>query len=44
MSNEQKIEKFKAGRWVVASPPVTTNQWSDQNWVDYINNNGQWAQ
>lgn len=37
-----KLILLKKGQYGCDIPPVPTGKWSDQNWIDWIDNNGHW--
>ena len=39
-----KQEKFKAGKYVVPAPPVSTQYWNVNDWINYIDIYGRWLE
>ena len=38
-----KQEKFKAGHYVIPTPPVPTQHWAAADWINYIDTYGRWT-
>lgn len=42
MSAADKVAKLRAGHYLMPVPPVCPVGWSEQNWIDFIDNRGVW--
>lgn len=42
--NETKRILFKAGSYRVNTPKGDTSKWSVNDWIEYIDKNGEWVQ
>jgi len=42
MNQEQKIEAYKEGRYLMPVPPVTTTYWELCDWINFIDSHGVW--
>lgn len=43
MTYDQKVELYRAGSYLMASPPVPHQGWSVSVWVAYIDAHGVWC-
>lgn len=37
-----KLALYRAGAYSFPVPPVTHAAWSEQDWINYIDNHGRW--
>lgn len=37
-----KLAKLRAGHYLMPVPPVCHVSWTEQDWVNFIDNRGQW--
>lgn len=37
-----KLEAYRQGKYIMPTPPVDTKLWSDQDWVNFIDREGDW--
>ena len=44
MKPHEKIAAFHANKWSAPAPPETTTTWSIIEWIDWINENGEWIE
>lgn len=42
MNYEEKVKLFREGLYRMPVPPVTTELWSEKNWIDFIDSQGEW--
>ena len=42
LSYEEKVELFNAGEYICAPPPVCHVKWSDEDWMKWIDSDGEW--
>jgi hypothetical protein len=43
MTYEQKVELYRAGKYLFPPPPVCHVGWTERNWIDYIDAHGKWV-
>jgi hypothetical protein len=39
---EEKLMRFREGRYSFPVPPVTTQFWTEKDWIDFIDAKGMW--
>ncbi|QQG32350.1 hypothetical protein CkP1_0097 [Citrobacter phage CkP1] len=44
ISNDVKRILFKNGMYIVDTPKGDTSSWTISNWINYIDENGEWVQ
>lgn len=42
MDEAQKLQHYRAGRYAFPVPPVCTAQWTEADWIHYIDLCGVW--
>lgn len=42
LTQGEKLQLYKEGRWQCPMPPVTPARWSDESWIRYIDKHGKW--
>lgn len=42
MTREQKLEKYKQGRYLFKCPPVCTHLWDENDWLNYVDACNAW--
>lgn len=42
MSHDEKVERYRAGKFQFPVPPVTTGRWGEEEWIAYIDLSGVW--
>ena len=38
-----KTKAYRAGCYLMPVPPVTTLAWSEQDWINFVDNSGKWT-
>lgn len=38
-----KSEAYDKGLYLMPVPPVCTHMWTKQDWINFIDNNGEWT-
>jgi hypothetical protein len=39
---EEKLTRFREGRYSFPAPPVTTTYWTEKDWISFIDKHGIW--
>jgi hypothetical protein len=42
MTEKEKRDKYRAGRYAFPPPPVPHARWSEDDWIRYIDQHGSW--
>lgn len=42
MNYSDKIKLYRAGKYRMPVPPVTTALWNESDWIRFIDNKGEW--
>lgn len=43
LSLKEKTDKYEKGQYLIPVPPVTTQYWNRQDWINFIDNHGKWC-
>lgn len=41
-THKSKIDKYKAGEYLIPVPPVTPAAWNESDWIRFIDAKGKW--
>ena len=42
MTEAEKLEALRDGRWICQVPPCCTYRWDEQSWIKWIDRTGVW--
>lgn len=42
LTDEQKTELYRAGKYMFPPPPVCTVLWDEAAWIRFVDRNGKW--